>query len=1093
MNKLTTLLLSFIVWGQLSAQIDAGLFRYPDVSKTQIVFSYANDLWIMPKEGGMAVKLSSPPGVETFPKFSPDGKQVAFSALYDGNRDAYLLPVSGGIPKRLTAHSNNDRVIDWTNDGKNILFASTRESGKARFNQFYTVPAAGGAETKLPLAYAEYGSYSPDGKQMAVVIMSVAGRNWKRYRGGTNGDIRIYDFEKQQQENISATSDADDEFPMWHDNYIYFLSDRGPEIRMNLWRYDIGKKTFEQLTKFTDYDVNFPSQGPDDIVFQAGGKMYLFGFATQQAKEVKVSVVTDDILLKPRLIAVNNYVQHTAISPDGKRVLVEARGDIFSVPAENGYVKNLTMSQGVAERYPSWSPDGKTITYWSDKSGEYELWTMDPAKENSAKKITSYGAGYRYALSWSPDNKQLAFIDKAGKIKVYDFTTGATADVDQGLYYSHPSMENFTFSWSSDSRWLAYSRDLENLHNAIFIYDAKNKNTKQVTSGFYTCSNPAFDPEGKYLYVLTSQTFQPYYSDADNTFIYANSTQVAVIGLQKSTPPLLMPKNDSVAVKKDDKKAAAETGKKNNGDKKKNEKPGAEEKKDDEKPIVIDFDGMEQRLELLPVPAGNIGVLSAVKGKVLYVRSPNTGTTIEQQPVLKFYDIDKREEKTILNNADNYLLSADMEKMLVYSGGAMAVITPAEGAKFEKPLRLNEMQMLLDPMLEWKQLFTDTWRIERDYFYDANMHSTNWPAVKEKYMKMLQGAMTREEVDFIIGEMIGELNSSHTYHYGGDVEKIKTETTGYIGVDWMADGEYYKIKKIIHGAAWDAEIRSPLDMGGAVIKEGDYILAVNGIPVTTATEPFEAFQGLAGKTVELTYNNTASLNGAKTVIIKTLTDEYRLRNLSWIEGMRRHVEEATNGEVGYIYVPSTGLDGQNELMRQFNAQWNKKALIIDERFNDGGQIPDRFVEMLNRTPLSFIATRDGKPWQFPAYANFGPKVMLINGWSGSGGDAFPDYFRKKNLGPLIGSRTWGGLIGISGYPDLVDGGGITAPSFRLLNPDGTWFKEGHGVDPDIEVTEDLGAMAKGIDPQLERAISEIRNLIKTKGFTPPVIPPVEKR
>ena len=1019
---------------QVSAQIDAGLYRFPDVSKTQIVFSYANDVWIMPKDGGMAVKLSSPPGVEVMPKFSPDGKQVAFGAIYDGNRDIYTIPVAGGTPQRLTEHSYGDRVVDWTNDGKNILFASGRESGKARFSQFYTVPAGGGAETKLPLAYAEYGSYSPDGKQMAVVIMTEVGRNWKRYRGGTNGDIRIYNFEKQTQENISATSDADDELPMWHGNYIYFLSDRGPELRMNLWRYDIAKKSFEQLTKFTDYDVHYPSQGPDDIVFEAGGKLYLYPFAGMQAKEIKVSVVIDNALLKPKNVMVSDYVQHAGISPDGKRVLVEARGDIFSVPAENGFIKNLTITSGVAERYPSWSPDGKTVAYWSDKSGEYELWMMEPSKENSAKKITNYGAGYRYAISWSPDNKKLAFIDKAGKIKVYDIASATTADVDQGLYFSHGNMEYFTFSWSADSRWLAYSRDLDNLHHAAFIYDAREKKTKQVTSGFYSCYNPVFDADGKYLFVLTSQTFQPYYSDADNTFIYANSSQPAVIGLQKTTASILVPKNDTVAVKQDENPAPKEDDKKKDekkkDDKAKKDTADTSDKKDDVKPVIIDFDGMEQRMELLPVPSGNIGSLSAAKGKILYLRYPNTGTA-DGQPSLKLYDIDGREEKTVLDGAGGYELSASREKILVTKAGSWAVISPNEGAKFEKPLRLNELQMTINPMEEWKQIFTDAWRIERDYFYDANMHGVNWPLMKERYMKMLEGAKTREDVDFIIGEMIGELDAAHTYHGGGDMEKLKFEQTGYIGVNWEAAGGFYKIKKIIHGAAWDAEVHSPLDMAGIDIKEGDYILSVNGIPITAETEPYAAFQGLANRTVELTYNSTASFTGAKTAIVKTMDDEYRLRNLEWIETMRKRVDEATNGEVGYIYVPSTGLDGQNELIRQFSAQWNKKALIIDERFNNGGQIPDRFIEMLNRTPLSFVATRDGKPWQWPQFANFGPKVMLINGWSGSGGDAFPDYFKKKNLGPLIGTRTWGGLIGISGYPDFVDGGRITAPSFWL--------------------------------------------------------------
>ena len=1066
------------------AQIDAGLFRYPDVSQTQIVFSYANDLWIIPKEGGTAIKISSPPGVEAYPKFSPDGKSIAFTGNYDGNKDVYAIPATGGVPLRLTEHGFPDRVVEWTNDGKRVLFASIRESGKARFNQFYTVPATGGPDEKLPLAYAEFGSYSPDGKQMALTFRTQVGRNWKRYRGGWKADIVIFNFANQTSEYISKPTDVGYEFPMWHENFIYFLSDGGPEQRMNLWRYDMSKKSFEQLTKFTDYDVHFPSLGPDDIVFEAGGKLYLYSLSSQQQKEVKVNVVTDEAMLKPKLESVEKLVQHVSISPDGNRVLVEARGDIFSVPAENGYVKDLTRTSGVAERYPAWSPDGKKMAYWSDASGEYELYVAELGKENDAKKLTSYGAGFRYNLFWSPDSKKLAFIDKANRIKVFDIATGETTDIDKALRYSQGSWENFLFTWSADSRWLAYTRDLENGHNTIFIYDYKNKKLQQPFSGFYNCYSPVFDESGKYLYVVMNESFQPYYSDQDNTFIYANSGKIGVISLTKNTPSIIAPKNDTVSVKEDESKKE---------EPKKDEKKDTTAKKSSEKNIDVDLEGFESRLVLLSLPEGNYGNLASTKGKIIYLKYPNTGLPNDTKPTLYYYDIDKREEKKILDAVDAYWLSANGQKILVAKANSFDVIDPAENQKFEKPLRLSEMQMMVDPKQEWKQIFTDVWRLERDYFYDANMHGVDWNKVKERYTKMLNGAMTREEVDFIIGEMIGELNASHTYHGGGDVEEEKTQSVGYLGVDWGADGDHYKIKIIIRGAPWDAEARSPLDMPGINIKEGDYILAVNGVPLTTTQEPYAVFQGLANKPVELTYNSTASWTGVKTVIVQTMNNEYRLRNLAWIENMRKRVDEATNGEVGYIFVPSTGIDGQNELMRQFNAQWDKKALIIDERFNDGGQIPDRFIEMLNRTPLSFVATRDGENWQWPPVANFGPKVMLVNGWSGSGGDAFPLYFREKNLGPLIGARTWGGLIGISGAPDLIDGGGITVPSFRIYNPDGKWFSEGHGVDPDIAVEEDLGAMAKGTDPQLERAIVEIKNLIKTKGYTAPGRPAAEKR
>ena len=1082
---ISAFLLSFLISESLSAQIDAGLFRYPDVSKTQIVFSYANDLWVMPKEGGSAIKLSSPPGVESFPKFSPDGNSIAYSGNYDGNQDVYVIPVGGGIPARLTQHGLPDRVVDWTPDGKRVLFASGRESGRERYNQFYTISSQGGPVEKLPLAYAEFGSYSPDGKEIAITYISQVFRNWKRYRGGWNADIYVFNFASNKSERITD-NDASDELPMWHERSIYFLSDRGPEVRMNLWRYDMGDKSFTQLTNFKDYDVHFPSLGPEEIVMEAGGKLYLYQLASKQLKEVKVNLVTDRRSLKPTVIPSEKYIQFSGLSPDGNRALIAARGDLFSLPAEFGFVKNLSRTPGVAERYPAWSPDGNSIAYWSDQSGEYELWVMDPSKENSTRKLTSYGPGFRYTLKWSPDSKKLAFIDKAMKIQVYDIVTGKTTQVDKGLRMTHGALDNFTCNWSPDSRWLTYSRDMENYHTAIFLYDYDSKKLHQVTSGFYNCSSPVFDADGKHLFLRTGQSFQPNYSDVDNTFIYANSNEIASISLKKITPSLLYPKNDEVGIKRDDEKQKSDSIKKVLKD------AGILDNRKLVPALEIDVDGMETRMIILPVKPGNFGRLSAVKGKIIYLSNPNTGV-VEGKSILKYYDIEKREEKTILEDVATYTLSEDGKKILVRRPAGFAIIKPEENQKFEKPLRISEMQMTTEPMQEWKQIFMDAWRMERDYFYDPNMHGVDWNLVKERYLKMLNGAMTREEVNEVLGEMIGELNASHTYKAGGDEEQEKSGAVGYLGIDWQAVGKYYKIKNIIRPAAWDAEVRSPLDISGTDIKEGDYILAVNGIPLTTNEEPFAAFQGLANKTIELTYNSSTSFSAARTAIVKTLDDESRLRHLAWIEANRKRVSEATNGDAGYIYVRSTGIDGQNELIRQFNAQWDKKALVIDERFNSGGQIPDRFIEMLSRTPLAFWAIRDGENWPWPPYAHFGPKVMLINGWSGSGGDAFPDYFKKKQLGPLIGSRTWGGLIGISGVPPLIDNGSITVPTFRMFNPDGTWFKEGHGTDPDIQVPEDLSQMARGIDPQLERAIQEIKLLLKNKPFNRPPMPPYEKR
>lgn len=1078
-NYLLTLILCLLFTYENIAQVNARMFRYPDVSDSQITFSYAGDIWIVNKTGGTANRLTTTDGEEVYPKFSPDGEQVAYNANYDGTSDIYALSVLGGIPKRLTYHSGFDRMVEWHPTENKVLFSSSRESGRQRFNQFYTINLDGGMAEKLTLPYGDFASYSPDGKKLVFNFKSRTTRTWKRYRGGWAPDLFIFDLEKSTSANIT-NNNASDEYPMWVDNTIYYLSDQGPEKRYNIWSFDITSEEHTQITEFTDFDVHYPSTGPNEIVFEAGGKLYLLKLSDNSYDEVNVKVITDQTSLQTRLVDVKDRMQGAGISPNGERMAITARGEIFSVPAEEGFTKNLTNTSGVAERSAEWSPDGKYIAYWNDESGEYQL-TLYNTENETARTLTSYQSGFKYDIYWSPDSKKLAFVDQAMNISYYDLESDTTINVDKGLYLYHGALANFRFNWSADSKWLTYSRGLPNLHNAIFIYDTESKTRTQATSGYYNDYSPVFDPEGKYLYVLTGRNFSPEYSDVDGTFIYPNTTQVAAIALTNDVASPLHPKNDEVKVEKED------SGKKG----KKNKKNKEEEPDEENKDVKIDFDGFEQRLVILPMEAGNYASLAAVPGKLIYHQSPNTGADDNNRP-LKYYDLEERESKTILEDADGFQLSANGNKLAIFNKGNLYVVDVKPDQKLDKQVDLSNMKASLDPKEEWRQMFTDAWRLERDYFYDKNMHGVDWQAMKKQYGELIEDAVTRWDVNFVLGELIGELNASHTYKGGGDVEHSQSDNVGYLGIDWEIQNGRYRIKKIIKGASWDNEVQSPLNEPGVDVDEGDYILAVNGTPLNTNKEPYAAFQGLAGKTVELTVSGSPSKSDSKKVIVKTLGSESRLRHLAWIESNRKQVEKETDGRVGYIYVRSTGIDGQNELVRQFVAQIDKDALIIDERFNSGGQIPDRFIEMLNRKPLAYWAVRDGKDWSWPQVANFGPKAMLINGWSGSGGDAFPDYFRKAELGPLIGSRTWGGLIGISGVPSLMDGGMVTVPTFRMYDPDGEWFKEGHGVDPDIEVKENPGQLAQGTDAQLQRAIEWALEALKDyKGK--PDHPPYEER
>jgi tricorn protease len=719
-----------------------------------------------------------------------------------------------------------------------------------------------------------------------------------------------------------------------------------------------------------------------------------------------------------------------------------------------------------------------TVAYWSDRSGEYELTLRAASGSGEEEKVTDLGPGYRYNLYWSPDSKKLAFVEQTMKIFVYDLDSRRLSEVDQGLWMMQGGLNNFRVSWSSDSRWLAYSRGLENRANAVFLYDAENDQTHQVTSGFYSSFQPTFDPDGSYLYYLSNRTFSPSYGDFDNSFIYPNSTNIVAVALRSDVPSPLAPRNDEESVKEE-------------GD----EKPEGDEEDEngeESKGVEIEIDGFESRLVILPPDAGNYGDLYAVSGKVLYRQFPNTGSGGDESPI-KFYDLKEREEKTVIGDSDGMALSADGKKLLVANNRAMAIVSVAPGQKMDKRLRTNEMEATVDPRAEFRQLFADAWRIERDFFYDRNMHGVDWNAMRQQYGRLINDAVTRWDVNYVIGELIAELNASHSYRGGGDQEGSELRGVGLLGVNWELNDGAYRIEEIITGSPWDAEVRSPFSQPGVDVKAGEYILAVNGVPLDTSKDPWASFQGLAGETVVLSVNSTPNMDGARDVLVETLNSETRLRHLAWIEANRKRVDEESGGRIGYVYVRSTGIDGQNELVRQFAGQWHKDGMIIDERFNSGGQLPDRFVELLNRPALSFWAVRDGKDWQWPPVSHLGPKVMLINGWSGSGGDLFPYFFKKSGVGPLIGARTWGGLIGLSGVPPLIDGGVSTAPTFRMYSTEGVWFAEGYGVDPDIEVINDPTSMARGGDPQLERAIQEVMSMLEAGMLAIPDRPAPEDR
>lgn len=1072
MKKMLLLISGILLFHSASSQISAKLMRYMDVSDTQITFVYGGDIWIMPKTGGTAIQVTHSPGEESWPKFSPDGKSIAYTASYNGNQDVYVLPTTGGVPTRVTYQSHADRLIDWHPDGERLLFASRRELGQRASNQFFLVSKNGGFPEKLAIPYGELASFSPDGNHLAYITKITENYPFKRYRGGLTSDILIYDMKAKTVENIT-NNEANDGKPAWAGDKVYFLSDQGANWRLNIWAYDTKSKQAKQITKFDDFDISFLSAGPKELVFEAGGVMYLMDLNTQQYKPVTVNVVSDLSVEIPQAKNVSKQINNMTAAPEGKRIIFEARGELFNVPVKEGYVMNMTQSSGAFDRDPAWSPDGKQVAFWSDRSGEYEIYLQASDGSAPAKKLTNRGKGYGYTLYWSPDGKKLAFIDETNTISVVDVASGATAVAGNTQWnVGHGGRQGYPISWSPDSKWIAFTQGLENANFTVFLYNVDEKKTQQATSGFYNDNYPVFSKDGKYLFYLTNRDFSAVYSDmGDGTWVYPNSTQIAAVSLTKDVPSLLHAKNDELP--KEDKKSEKDTSKVS---------------------VKIDFNDLESRLVILPPKAGNIGALMPFEGKLVYLRFPNTGSG-DNSASLVMYDLEKREEKDVISDINGAVVTADGKSILVSSKGRYGIIKPEPGQKLEKPIPTDGLVMDWVPKEEWRQIFNDTWRRHRDFFYDPNMHGVDWKGLRDRYGALIEDARTRWDVSFIQSNLAAELSAGHTYTRGGDVEDATPRMTGYLGINWALNNNMYRIDHIVKPAVWDTEVRSPFDQPGVDVQIGDYILSVNGLALDPRKDPYAPFEGLSGETVALMISRSGKKEDAKQVIVKCLTqgEEVQLRNLAWIEDNRKMVDKLSDGQLGYVYMSNTGGRGQLELVRMFYGQLDKKGFIIDERFNGGGQLADRFLELLKRPVVYNLHWRHGKDHTQPVKTNTGPMGMLINGWAGSGGDGLPWAFQELKAGPIVGERTVGILVGPATGHQLIDGGGITVPGARLYDNDGHWFWEGEGVRPDFEVWDDPNLLMKGRDPQVEKVVEEVMKALKANPPKMTPAPPLQDR
>ena len=1076
------------------------LVQAPTLSKTEIVFAYGGYLWSVPREGGNARQLTTG-GHESGPKFSPDGKWIAFTAEYDGNTDAFVMAAEGGEPKRLTWHPGADVVVGWTPDSRKVLFRSARVAF-ADFSRLYTVGIDGGVPEVLPMWRGEAGCYSPDATKLAYVPNLKWQEAWKRYRGGQTTPVYIVTLSDLELEKIPRRN-SNDFAPAWMGDTVYFLSDRNGSV--TLFSYDTKTKSVKQLVENKGLDLKTLSAGPDALVYEQFGGIYLYDPEKGQTKKIDIHIAGDLPATRPHFEKVGDKISSAAISPTGARAVFESHGEIFSVPAEKGNTRNLTRTPAVAERDPAWSPDGKWIAFFSDESGEYALHLVDQSGLGAVKKIDlGKPASFFYSPTWSPDSKKIAFTDKRLNLWYVDVEKGTPVKVDTDLYDAWGVL--ITPAWSPDSKWLAFTKFLPNHFRAVYVHSLESGKSSQITDGLSDARYPEFDKDGKVLYFTASTDLGLAMTWLDlSGFQRPVSRNVYAAVLKKTDPNPVEPQSDdekSEGAKSEDKSKDSDKDKKDNDkdkkkdetDKAKEDSKGKSDKKEEPVKVTIDLDGIGQRVVAMPIKAANYVGLDAGKSGILFLTELPDVPPVNAPPTATVTKFDRATRKTepFLNGISGMALSANGEKVLYHMGEGptwFIVSTGAAPKPGEGALRLDEMELKVDPRAEWNQMYHEVWRIERDFLYDPHFHGMDLAAAEKKYAPYLKGAGGRADVNHLFTEMLGEVTIGHMFIFGGDIPKVPEVKSGLLGADYKVENGRYRFAKIFNGENWNPELRAPLTQPGVEVKVGDYLLEVNGADVRPPNDVYSYFENTSGKQIRIKVGPNPDGKDARDVTVVPVADEAPLRTRAWEEDNRRKVDELSGGKIAYVHVPDTANGGFLNFNRFYFAQTDKQAAVIDERYNHGGAIADYIIDLLERPLRNCATTREGEKWCSPLAQIYGPKTMVINEMSGSGGDALPWMFRQDKIGPLVGTRTWGGLVGIGGYPSLLDGGGVTAPRAAIYGLHGEWEVENHGIAPDIEVENDPASVAAGHDVQLEKAVQVTLETLKKNPVVIPEHPP----